>query len=398
MRIVHISMADFNGAGLCAFRICQSQRQMGLDSEMIVLRRRRKEPFIHQVGAKRYFVHSILRKLKKFIHLNDDVNTARQLARLHHAVYTLPVSGIDLENVTLLQQADLIHIHWVGGYLDYPTFFDEFGHKPIVFTLHDENTLYGIANIESQRLPNNPLEQKYYKVKYDNLQKARRLGIVFLSQMSNRLFENHLMIAHARKTLIYNMVNTAQYQPKNRSEARRRLGVDADATVFALAACNIDEPRKGLATLSEAVWRINPAHRIVAVGRNRSHHEFPHPNVIEAGASDTPEDMSWKLSAADYFCLPSLKENFAQVPLEAMACGLPVVAFPCSGTDDLITPANGIRCNDFTIEALEEGLRTALATHYDGAAIRADVKERFSPEKICGQYLSFYRELMGETS
>ena len=29
MKIVHISMADFNGAGLCAYRICKAQRAMG---------------------------------------------------------------------------------------------------------------------------------------------------------------------------------------------------------------------------------------------------------------------------------------------------------------------------------------------------------------------------------
>lgn len=387
-------MADFNGAGLCAYRICLAQRQMGLDSEMIVLRKRRNDNFIHQVGAKRYFVHSVLRKLKKFVHLNDDVNTARELARLHDAVYTLPVTGIDLKNVMLLQQADLIHIHWVGGYLDYPTFFDEFGHKPIVFTLHDENTLYGIANIESQRLPLNPLEQKYYKIKYDNLKKAQRLGVVFLSKMSYRSFNGHPMIAQAKKTLINNMVDTDRYQPEARDEARRRLGIEASATVFALCACNINERRKGLDVLSQTLLRINPAYRIVAIGRNRSHPRQSWPNVIEVGASDTPEDMSLKLSAANYFCLPSQKENFAQVPLEAMSCGLPVIAFPCSGTEELITASNGVRCNDFTSEALEQGIRTALATTYDGAAIREGVKQRYSPEHICQQYLEFYQEVM----
>lgn len=394
MKIVHISMADFNGAGLCAYRICLSQRQMGIDSTMIVLRKRRKESFIHRVGAKRYFVHSIMRRLKKFIFMGDDANAARQLARLHHAVYTLPVSGIDMENVTLLKEADLIHIHWVGGYLDYPTFFDEYGKKPIVITLHDENALYGIANIEYQRLPDHPLELKYYKVKYDNLQKARRLGVVFLSQMSYKPFSNHPMIAHAKKRIISNSVNCQEYLPMDKAEARRRLGLPQEGKQFALAACNIEEPRKGLAVLSETLWRINPDYRILAIGRNRSRANFPYPNVIEAGHAETPEDMSWKLSAADYCCMPSYHETFSQVVTEAMACGLPVIGFPCGVTGELLDDSNGVLCADFTSEELEKGIRKALATTYDGAIIRERVQRCYSPEKICGEYLDFYQEIM----
>ena len=395
MRIVHLSMADFNGAGLCAYRICKSQRQLGLDSQMVVLRKRHKDRFIIQCGRKRYFMYSALRKAKKFLHIHDDLNTCRKLAALHHAVYTLPVSSIDLSNVRVLEEADLIHIHWVGGYLDYPTFFEHFKHKPIVFTLHDENPLYGIANIEQHLLPENPLERKYYYIKYDNLHKVERLGVVFLSKMGYNLYAGHEMIADRPKTIIYNSVDHFLFTPKDRQEARQRIGVPAGSTLFAFCACNIDEPRKGLDVLSETLWRIDPAFRILAIGRNRSHPRRSWPNVIELGPTLRPDDQSWKLSAADYFCLPSTKENFAQVPLEAMACGLPVIAFPCSGTEELITPATGVRCEAFTSEALEAGIRTAMGRVYDPNVIRADVIERFSPEKIARAYLAFYHEVMG---
>lgn len=80
--------------------------------------------------------------------------------------------------------------------------------------------------------------------------------------------------------------------------------------------------------------------------------------------------------------MPSYKEHFAQAPLEAMACGTPVIAFPCSGTEELITPQNGIRCTDFTLEALEEGIRKALQTEYNSDEIRQDMLNRYAPEKI----------------
>lgn len=394
MKIVHISMADFNGAGLCAYRICKAQREMGIDSQMVVLNKRHHDDFIHQCGKKRYFYHSVLRKTKKLLRLKDDVNTCRRLGARYHAVYTLPVSSIDLSYERLLREADLLHIHWVGGYLDYPTFFEAFKDKPIVFTLHDENALYGIANIEQQLLADNPLEKKYYRMKYDSLHKVKRLGVVFLSRMAYDLYGHHEMVADRPTTIIHNSVDTRFYEPHDRSEARRRLGLAPETPVFALCACNINEPRKGLEVLSQTLRRISPDCRVLAIGNNRSRPRRHWDNVVETGPASGPEELSWRLSAADYFCLPSAKENFAQAPIEAMACGLPVVAFPCSGTEELITPANGIRCSDFTSEALEDGLRRAMATRYDPTVIRSDATARFSPKIICRQYLDFYKRVM----
>lgn len=395
-KIVHVSLADSNGAGLCAYRICLAQRALGEDSEMIVLRRHHHDAFVHQVGKKRYFLRSALRKLRKLVGQTDDLNVCRQLGAKYHTVYTLPVSPVDMSGMRLLREADVIHIHWVGGYLDYPSFFRTFADKPVVFTLHDENALYGIAHIESQRLSDNPLERKSYEIKRAAMRRVRRLGIVFLAQMSYRLYADSPMIEGAQKTVICNSVDTGAFCPKDRAEARRRLGISTDVRLFALSACNLDEPRKGLPLLSEALWHIDPSYRILAIGHNRSHALCPHDNVVYAGHCDGAEAMSWLLSAADYYCLPSMKENFAQVPLEAMACGLPVIAFPCSGTEELLCPDNGVRCDGYTVESLESGLRKALATAYDPQHIRADVARRFSPRTMAEAYMAFYRRVIGQ--
>lgn len=170
MKIVHISMADFNGAGLCAYRICKAQRAMGMDSRMVVLKKKHKDDFIETYGGFTYFLYSILRKIKKLLRIPDDFNTCRELGKLHNGVYTLPVSHIDLTRVKIIREADIIHLHWVGNFLDYRTFFETFKKKPVVATLHDENLLYGLANIEKQLLPDNQLERKYYRLKFNEIQ------------------------------------------------------------------------------------------------------------------------------------------------------------------------------------------------------------------------------------
>jgi glycosyltransferase involved in cell wall biosynthesis len=92
--------------------------------------------------------------------------------------------------------------------------------------------------------------------------------------------------------------------------------------------------------------------------------------------------------------MPSMKEAFAQTPIESMACGVPAIVFPVSGTDELITPINGIRTKGFTSKDLEEAIRQAMATHYDGDIIRQDMINRFSPEIIANKYIEFYKRML----
>ena len=67
MKIVHISTADTGGAGLCAYRICKAQRSLGVDAHLIVLHKRHKDTFIHQVGTIPYFFTQYYAKNKELV-------------------------------------------------------------------------------------------------------------------------------------------------------------------------------------------------------------------------------------------------------------------------------------------------------------------------------------------
>jgi glycosyltransferase involved in cell wall biosynthesis len=67
------------------------------------------------------------------------------------------------------------------------------------------------------------------------------------------------------------------------------------------------------------------------------------------------EDLAAHLAAADILVFPSLTDTFGLVNLEAMACGVPVAAYPVTGPIDVI----------------EEGLTGALDTDLAVAAVRA---------------------------
>jgi glycosyltransferase involved in cell wall biosynthesis len=80
-----------------------------------------------------------------------------------------------------------------------------------------------------------------------------------------------------------------------------------------------------------------------------------YPDTVFAGAKFGAELASY-YNAADVFVFPSLTDTFGLVMLEALACGVPVAAYPVMGPRDVITDP-GIGCLD---EDLSRAVHTAL--------------------------------------
>lgn len=86
------------------------------------------------------------------------------------------------------------------------------------------------------------------------------------------------------------------------------------------------------------------------------------PEVVFLGAL-SGEELASAYRNADCFVFPSLTDTFGLVILEALACGLPVAAFPVAGPLDILgSQGRGIDC-DFpaTVGALDEDLAEAIA-------------------------------------
>jgi glycosyltransferase involved in cell wall biosynthesis len=84
-----------------------------------------------------------------------------------------------------------------------------------------------------------------------------------------------------------------------------------------------------------------------------------------------PDALKQPLSAADVFVLATRNEGWANVFLEAMACGLPVVTTDVGGNREVVNdPGLGMIVPFGDSAALEQALREALAKSWDRTAIR----------------------------
>ncbi len=118
--------------------------------------------------------------------------------------------------------------------------------------------------------------------------------------------------------------------------------------------------------------------------------------VVFAGESDRVAEEMRKM---DVFVLPSLNEGISNTILEAMASGLPIVAFRVGGNSELVEDgANGA----LIPEPGEDGLTEALSRYVDsseliakhGRASRVRAEHLFSLQTMVDSYAALYAQLL----
>jgi glycosyltransferase involved in cell wall biosynthesis len=215
-----------------------------------------------------------------------------------------------------------------------------------------------------------------------------------------------------------NGVDTERFRPVDRAEARRRLGLPADAPVLVSVGGLVE--RKGFHRVIDrlpALRRELPGLRYLIVGGASPEGDMsaelraqldrlglpfasklaPTDADVRAGATSRgvdpapegsgdgavvhflghvpPDALNVPLSAADVFVLATRNEGWANVFLEAMACGLPVVTTDVGGNREVVChPELGIVVPFGDPAALESALREALARDWDREAIVAHAR------------------------
>lgn len=391
MRVLHISTGDTTGAGLCALRISESLSAVGVESRLLVRCTKSRRNNVKGVySCFRCFLHDAFHKILRLAHIylyEEDILIKMSIEK--GALFTRPVTGLDISSHPWVQWADIIHLHWVDNFFDQQVFLQRVT-KPIVWTLHDEGLFYGISHYHDLFDNNNCLERKYYDLKKSMLSQCHQLFFVLLSEYFQRNFGNHSFLQGKQHKVINNAVDGTIFIRQYREETRKELGLGDNHIVLSFIAGRIDDMHKGLEKLMNAIDVIdNKDIRILAIGDNQS--SLQDDRLITTGVIKDPNRLSRLLSSSDYFVMPSMQEAFSQAPLEAMACGVPAVVFPVSGTEELITEDNGFICKGFDVDDLVEGLNTVFEKKYNSTRIREDILNRFSPDVMARKYLSVYK-------
>jgi glycosyltransferase involved in cell wall biosynthesis len=181
-------------------------------------------------------------------------------------------------------------------------------------------------------------------------------------------------LADGKIVQIFNPIDIDVWRPGDRAEARSRLGIGDDVLLVVWHG-QLQMSRKGLDLLLDAwaelvrTW-AGRSLRLLLIGAGEDSGELRR-RVDELGLDvhilaewiNSRDRMVELLSAGDLYVFPSRHEGFPVAPVEAMACGLPVVATDVHGIPDIFARGEadgGVVVGREDVAALARAVRRLL--------------------------------------
>jgi glycosyltransferase involved in cell wall biosynthesis len=232
-------------------------------------------------------------------------------------------------------------------------------------------------------------------------------AIIAISKCTKGDLIRYYSVPSEKIKVIYEGVD-ARFQPVTEPDALARVRAIYGLPERFILYVGTIEPRKNLSTLLEAYRLLREEgleHRLIIVGRKgwlyrdffqRLRRLGLEGEVIFPGfVSD--EDLPALYSAADLFVFPSLYEGFGLPPLEAMACGTPVIASNSSSLPEVIGDA-GIMVDPLDVGGLLRAIELVLRDERMRRGMRArGLKQaaKFSWERAAAMTMEVYQSVLG---
>jgi glycosyltransferase involved in cell wall biosynthesis len=273
--------------------------------------------------------------------------------------------------------------------------------RPFVVTVHDLiryndlTALVPLINAPTRR------DRRWIAAEAEGVRRAA--AVVAVSQTTRRDLIERLQLDPARVAVVYHGLDHALFRP-----VTHRLS-GAPYVLFV----GSEHPRKNLGTLLRAfvlLRRRRPHLRLVKVGLaggsearfgaalTRWIQDLGLADVVDAVGEVCDDDLVAWYSGAVCLVLPSRAEGFGLPPLEAMACGCPVVVSTAGALPEIVAGAGPcIEPYDIT------GWADAIAAVLDDAGLRARMREaglrraaEFSWERAAAGTVRVYERLADE--
>ena len=373
MNILLLSTFDrAGGAEKVALQLCRAYRERGHDARMYVRYKRTAEPFVHEVDA---YAHTtpwapLLRRLESGVRarprfrgqffLVDALRGAAMPRRWFSRWrgledFDYPYAW-QLATADDSWQPDVIHAHNLhGDYFDLRA-LGKLSHEiPVVWTLHDAWGLAGHCAyfIDCDRWRDGcgqcPDLERAPAVRRDRTaQNWRRKQLVYsqshltVATPSQWLMDcvDQSMLQPAQARVVPYGIDLQLYRPRDKRESRAALGLPQDAFIglFVAQSGARANPYKDFHTVRKVLdllagQAIEKEWLLVCIGGSQFAQE---PHLCSTGYISDPEQVARYYSSADVLLHAAHADNYPLVILEALACGVPVVATEVGGIGEQV--------------------------------------------------------------
>jgi len=370
MKILHLTSELGGGAGLAALRLHAALRRSGMNSELIY-----GSGATGIEGAKKFEPTG-----PTWARYADRILDQRmwQDRRPGASLFTRTRRYLRGGLKDALAGADLIHLHWVAKWLDWPSLFEAMPvGTPIVLTMHDTSFFAGGCHQANGCSKFQDSCGYCPMLKSSGPRDASAKGFA----IRRSCYEGRNIVAvpnsawmkvHATPAAllrdvrivdpIYPGIDTDVFQPLDRKMCRELLGIDANRFVVCAGSADLSDTNKGMALLLDAIGRLGPDTRkrvaLLTYGAGALPTELHGVPVYQAGALSSERLLSAAYSASDVYCTPSQMETFGMTAAEAGACARPVIAFATGGLPEIVD--DNVNGRLVPLESGSEGLARAI--------------------------------------
>ncbi|MDZ4753807.1 MAG: glycosyltransferase [Phycisphaerae bacterium] len=310
--------------------------------------------------------------------------------------FSIGKPGVDITQHPWIQQADVVHLHWVSGFQS----TREIGMllragKHVVWTLHDEWGYTGGCHFDAGcgrwrtrccdcpqlREDRHGIVEAAFADRLTDLASGDLTLVCPSRWLAERVRESAVFRGRHVET-IANGIDLSQFSPLARSAGRIRLKAPDEDVMVLFASSDANERRKGFAAYAMAMDRCAADPRIadlvaaqrlrpVIIGKQAAWNtSLPR---VELGVLIDDRLVVETVAAADIVVVPSLEDNLPNAAVEALACGTPVVGFTTGGIPEIVGP-EGERW--LVAPGDIEGLATRIAELACDAPLRAELRGR----------------------
>ncbi|MCP4690719.1 MAG: tetratricopeptide repeat protein, partial [Desulfobacterales bacterium] len=430
IKIAHLCMQDFGGAGNAAYRLHKGLRVIGARSNMIVLNKMTGDPTVKVLPDKyekdvvgcldvpRYNSPVWNKQNGRWIKLMSQ-HPARPAGL---EMFTDAISDVRLGRVREVRDADIINLHWVAGTVDWPDAPSGVGDKPVVWTLHDMNAFTGGCHYAGEcekykercgacpqlgSTVENDLSRREWERKREAYGKLN-IHVVSPSRWLGRCASESALLSRFPVHVIPYGFPLDSFRPREKAVVRKALKIPDNVKIILFGAQSVLNERKGFKYLLEALNKIPLKTEgdvaILTFGHFPKDIEIPSKySMINLGPIAGEEQLSMVYSAADVYVIPTLEDNLPNTVVEAMACGAPVVGFDIGGMPDMIRhKKTGYLAGPRDIQGLIDGIDWVLSSAAAGedfrTACRIRAEKEYDLEMQANAYGALYERIWSKTS
>lgn len=372
--IVHINTNDARGgAAKFALRLSDYQRDYGIDSKVLVGFKDTKLENIYLMPINQDLV--IYKKCMEEGKLYYDISGSHRLVSNQHIL-----------------EADIVHLHNLhGGYFNTFSLPALTNLKPTVWTLHDMYAFTGhcATAMDCRRWETGcgdcPDLLSYPSIFHDSTSELiRDKKLVYDSAQLQIVVPSKWLYEKASKSIlkdqpieiVHHGIDLRVFKPYDNNFIRKKYGIPEDRIIIGSAAYGgaYNSKNKGGEYIKSCL-KVLAAEEVnfvfINVGSTVESNDGS--NIINMGYISDETELAQIFSGFDIFLFPSLAETFGLVALEALACGVPVIAFDTGAIKEIVS--HGI--NGFTADYRSE---TQLIAYLKLLINDIDLRRQFSNE------------------